>query len=254
MDYEKFAPLLGTWAESLKPFIESKEMDEIYAFLKQRSQEGRKICPDSSNTFRAFYETPKEYLNTIFLLQDPYPWIKNDVVVADGVAMSCRNTGALQPSLKLFYDGVVDCLPGYKQMLKEGTSQLSPDLGYLCNQGVMMLNTSLTTELNKPNSHSEAQVGGKKIKLWEPFVKFLFEEVISRYKSRKILIFCGAESQYYARYINPLQHKCINIEHPAAAAHKERAWNHEKIFLKINTLLAEDKMPTIDWLLTDPPF
>src|ERR1051326_6100307 len=110
MEYEKVAEQFGTWAPKFKPFIESKEFDAIFKHLKTQGKEGITICPDSKDVFRSFKETPYEKLRAVFLLQDPYPWIKGGKMVADGIPMSCSNTKVLQPSLELFYRGMEDDL------------------------------------------------------------------------------------------------------------------------------------------------
>lgn len=241
MDYVKFEPLLGSWAPKMKPFIESKECDAIYEFLKAESQRGRKICPQSQDTYRAFLETPYEKLNVVFMLQDPYPWIKFGKYVADGIAMSCKNTGILQPSLDLFYDGMEnDLYNGLNvNMVK------TPDLSYLCNGGIMMLNTALTAEMNKPFSHTE---------IWKPFTKFLLEEVLAKYNNGLIFVLAGKQSQYFAKYINPMQHYIIEVEHPAAAAHKNRAWKHENVFSRINYILKQNNNYEPVWSYEEVPF
>jgi uracil-DNA glycosylase len=254
MQFDSFKEKLGSWAESLRPFIESQECDKIYEYLKRRSQEGKRILPAHKDTFRAFEKTPMDKLRVIFFLQDPYPWVKDGIVVADGIAMSCSNTGKLQPSLDLFYKAIVDSFPELKGLLKDKIAEKLPDLSYLCEQGVMMLNTSLTTEMSKPSSHSEINEEGRTVKLWEPFMRYFLEEVIAHYPRRLILVFAGAHSQHYLKYVNPLQHICLEVEHPAAAAHKEREWRHNDIFLKINKIIAEDKTPPIEWLFYDVPF
>ena len=52
---EHFHP---SWHGKMKPFIESNECDEIYAFLKKESKRGKQIAPLSSQVYRCFKETP----------------------------------------------------------------------------------------------------------------------------------------------------------------------------------------------------
>jgi len=236
MNYESFEPYLGTWGPKLKKFIEGPQCDRIYEYLQKRSREGKTILPSWENTFKAFQKTPFDKLKVIFFLQDPYPWIKDGKVVADGIAMSCSNTKIEQPSLTAFYDA-----------LGLSPKERSPDLSYLCEQGVMLLNTALTVELNKPTSHSKVRIDDKKIRLWEPFTQFLLEEVITPYTRGLILVFAGKESQYYEKFVNPLQHYIFHVEHPATAAHQEREWKHEGIFDKIDYLLKQNNNITINW-------
>lgn len=235
MNYEKFKPLLGTWASKLRPFIESKDADKIYFFLKEESNRGKTILPKSGSTYRSFATTPYGNTQVVFLLQDPYPWIKKDIPVADGIALSCSNTGELQPSLEMFYDAIEDDL--YQGLnLKDPRD---PNLEYLCKQGVMMLNTSLTVEKDKSSSHYE---------LWKPFTTYLFEEIFTNYNRGLIFVLCGEKSHYYERYIHPMQHYVFKLEHPANAARKLRKWDHQNIFKKINKLLLENNNTSINWM------
>jgi uracil-DNA glycosylase len=235
MIYANFEHLLGSWGESLQPFIESSTCDKIYEFLKGEAKRGKKICPVSSETYRAFYETPKSDLRVIFVMQDPYPWEKWGTIVADGIALSCSHHKAPQASLEKFYEGIEDDL--YNGLTLQHFPSL--DLKYLCNQGVMMLNSSLTCELNKSNSHFE---------VWKPFTTYLFEEVIAQIREKLIIVLCGENSHYYERFVNPLQHYLFKLEHPANASRRERKWIHDHIFQKINRLVEEHKQPPISWM------
>lgn len=236
ISYEKVAPQLGDWAPKFKDFIESQDFQDIYAFLKAEAREGKVICPEHFNTFRAFRECPFSKLRAVFILQDPYPWVKLDrdgkkVYTADGLAMSCSNTGACQPSLELFYQGIEDDL-GVKV-------PRHPDLSYLAQQGILLLNTSLTVEMNKPSSH-----GGK----WDKFIEYLFENVINFYTKGLVYVSFGKNAHIMAKTIVPFLHWGFEVEHPAAAAHKGREWEHNKIFTKINKILKNSNDEQINWV------
>jgi uracil-DNA glycosylase len=230
MNYEKVASQFGEWGPKFKPFIESDAFDEIFKFLKSESAQGKTICPASKDVFRAFRETPYKDLKAIFLLQDPYPWIKNGVMVADGIPMSCSNNKILQPSLELFYEGMEDDL-GIKV-------PRNPDLSYLCNQGVLFLNSSLTVEANKRNSHKG---------IWDKFNSFLVEEVINFYNTGLCYVSLGEDAKLMTKAITPFLHYSFEVEHPAAAAHHERKWNHSKIFSAINKVIKNNNNHEIKW-------
>lgn len=238
MDYLKVADQLGDWGPKLRPFIESKEFDEIFKFLKSQSREGKIICPESKNLFRSFRETPYKDLRCIFLLQDPYPWIKGNKYIADGVAMSCANTGVCQPSLEKFYEGMEDDL-GVKV-------PRIPDLSYLCRQGVMFLNTSLTVELNKSGSHTKDIFG--KAGLWDKFILFLVEQVINFYNTGIVYVSLGDNAKIVTKAVIPFIHWGFEVEHPAVCTHKGGTWNHDKIFTKINRILKEHNNEQIKWV------
>lgn len=230
IQWEKIEPQLGDWAPKFKPFWESGGFDEIFGFLKAESAEKKVICPVHQNVFRAFRETPYSSLKCVFMLQDPYPWIKNGKYVADGIAMSCSNTGICQPSLDLFYDGIADDL--------DIEVPHNPDLSYLCKQGVLFLNTSLTVELNKPTSHT---------KLWDKFMNYLIEEVINYYSNGLIYVSFGKNAHLLAKAMMPFLHWGFKVEHPAAAAHQERKWDHQNIFSQINKILKSCNNEQIYW-------
>lgn len=241
MNFDKFAPQLGDWAEKLRPFIESEQCDKIYARLKADSNRGKIICPAHQDTYRAFRETPWKQLKAVFIAQDPYPWVKDGQFVADGLALSCSNTKVLQPSLSIFYDGIEDDI-GRENMPEH--SIRDSDLSHLSYQGIMMLNSALTVEKDLVGSHRE---------LWMPFTQYLLEEVFTKSNKSLIFILMGKEAQYFNRYINPMQHTIYEIEHPAAAAHKQRKWEHKNVFSKVSRLVKENHSYNISWM-SDLPF
>jgi len=230
MIYEKVADQFGDWAPKFKPFIESPEFDKIFKFLKDESKENKEICPKHEDVFRTFKETPYSKLKAIFILQDPYPWMKNGVMIADGIPMSCRNTGRCQPSLELFYEGMEDDL-GIKVPRE-------PDLSYLSREGVLLLNSSLTVELNKPTSHAG---------IWDPFLNYLIQDVINFYNSGLCYVSFGKNAHAMAKAVIPFLHWGFEVEHPAAAAHKQRKWDHQNVFSKINKVTKGNNNELIKW-------
>lgn len=69
LEYESFKDKLGAWAPKFKPFIEGKEMWNIYQTLKADAAGGT-IVPKSSDTFRAFKTVDPKNLKVIFYLMD----------------------------------------------------------------------------------------------------------------------------------------------------------------------------------------
>lgn len=228
MKYNKFKDQLGSWGPELQEFIESKECDEIYEFLKNESKSGKVITPVSENTFRAFKECPFDKLKAVIVLMDPYPTVKNGVLVADGIPMSCSNTGVMQPSLKLFYEGIESDIYGGMNlhMIKD------PDLTYLSNEGVLLLNSSLTTQVGTTGAHRD---------LWMPFNEYLFTKVL--HNKNIPIIFCGKQALELEKYTST-NHTILTCEHPVAASYRGGKWNHNNIFSKTNKLVGED----IQWV------
>lgn len=230
MDFSDFEPLFGKWAERFKPFIESKEMFEIYKRIKSDAftEDGKRkeiICPSNENVFRAFKTTDPAEIKTIWYLMDPYPKrYKGGALQATGIAMDCSNSPdkSIQPSLSKFYEGMS------KDLDKEVEKSLS--LEYLHEQGVMFLNTDLTCKLNKTASHEG---------LWEPFQKYFLEEIMRGYTGI-IYVLAGKASHRMERYINPLGNHIFKIDHPVSASYKNTEWDCKKIFSLTNKIISQN--------------
>ena len=239
MIWEKFKHQFHpSWHAKMRPFIESEECDKIYAFLKAESKRGKRVAPLSMHVWRCFFETPLDELKVVMVGMAPYHTLKNDSPVADGLLMGCSITEQLQPSLdqyygameREFYDGM------NLSMIK------NPDVTHLAQQGVLMLNASLTTEINKAGSHME---------LWEPFIKYLFEEIINHLGVP--IIFLGKDASKYKKYTGIFTH-VFEISHPASASYKGTEWDTEGVFLKVNRLLEENNGFSVQWVPIDVPF
>jgi uracil-DNA glycosylase len=227
-----------SWHAKMKPFIESEECDKIYAFLKAESKRGKKVAPLSMHVWRCFLETPLTDLKVVMMGMAPYHTLKNNAPVADGLLMGCSITEQLQPSLEQYYTAVEkEFYNGLNlEMIK------SPDVSYLAQQGVLMLNASLTVEINKAGSHMD---------VWEPFIKYLFEEVINHLGVP--ILFLGKDAAKYKKYTGIFAH-VFELSHPASASYKNTDWDTEGVFSKIDILLEENNGFTVQWLPIDVPF
>lgn len=88
LEFESFAPCFGMWADKFRPFIESKEMFDIYQKLKKDAQR-EIIVPKSDSTFRAFATSNPDNIKTIWYMMDPYPKrYKNKVPQATGLTQN----------------------------------------------------------------------------------------------------------------------------------------------------------------------
>jgi len=241
MEYKKFSDALCRWGPKFKRFIESEDMDKIYHKLKSDSKVGKKLTPDSKDTFRVFCEVPPEKLRVVWFLQDPYPSIKNGELVATGVALDCSRTKVLQASLEIFYDSMERELANGMDlgMIKD------PSLDHLLKQGIMLINSDLTCEVGKSGSHEG---------LWKPFMRYFIEEILNKEERGLIFVLSGKSSQRLEKYINPLQHYIFKTSHPASAAYLGKNWDSEGIFGKINNILKQNNGEEyqIDWIDSVP--
>jgi len=239
MDFKKFENLFHeSWHDKMRPFIESEECDNIYKFLKAESQRGKRIAPLSVNVYRCFLETSLDDLKLVILGMCPYHTLKNDMPVADGLAMSCSVTGYLQPSLDQFYNAIEREVYGGLCL----NSEKNPDLTYLAKQGVLLWNAALTTEINKAGSHLE---------IWEPFTKYVFENILNT--TGVPIMYLGKEAAKFQRYTAPFSWN-FPVSHPASAAYKNTDWDSEGTFKNVVQVLKNNNNYEIDWLDQDPPF
>jgi len=239
MQWEKFKDQFHeSWHLKMKSFIESEECDAIYEFLKKESRRGKQIAPLSPNVFRAFKETSLEDLKVVLVGMCPYHTSKNGIAVADGLLMGCSISKYLQPSLDQFYNAI-------EKELHNGLHLhyvKNPDVGYLARQGVLMFNAALTTEINKAGSH---------MTLWEPFTKYVFEEILAT--TGVPVVFLGKDAAKYQKYSPPFSYSFV-LSHPASASYKNTDWDSEGTFGKINKILKDNNDFQINWLQEVAPF
>ena len=233
MNWEKFKDLFDeSWHPKMKPFIESEDCDKIYEQLKADSKRGKTIAPLSQNVWRCFKETRFQDVKVILIGLCPYHTMADYQPVADGLMMSCSVTKSLQPSLFQLYQGMEREVYGGFCMDRNR----NPDLTFLAKQGVLLCNAALTTEIHKAGSH---------LKIWEPFMKYLLEEVFSF--TGIPIVFFGKEAGKLKRYVSPFTFH-FEVSHPASASYRNSYWDTEGVFTKINTLIKETNGYKIDWL------
>lgn len=231
LNEDSFKDLFGDWWNKIRPFFLKGGFDPIYNFLKKESKRGKIILPESHNVFRCFRETPYKDLKVIFVGLSPYHTLKNGKPIADGLMLSCSLTNYLQPSLESWYSSC-------EKELFDGltlTHVKNPDLSFLAHQGVLLLNMGLTVEYLKANSHGV---------LWEPFMKYFFEEVIGM--TGVPIVFLGKEAAKLEKYVMPFTW-VFKLSHPASAAYNNTAWDSDGVFKKLNKILKERNNDVINW-------
>lgn len=224
-----------SWWPKMRKFIESEECDRIYKFLKEESKRGISIAPLSSDTFRCFLETPLDELKCVLVGMCPYHTFRGGLPIADGLLMGCSITNYPQPSLDQFYTALENEL--YNGLDLHCIK--NPDVSYLVKQGVLMLNAGLTVQMNYAGSHNA---------VWEPFMKFLFEEIINVYNVP--VIFLGREAEKLDKYLAPHTWSRI-LSHPVSSCYRQEQWSSQGVFKELNKILMKNNGYSIDWLNTN---
>ena len=232
MNWNKFnSKFHESWHNKIQKFIESQECDEIYAYLKQRKEEGAEIAPSSFCLFRAFKETSFDELKCVIIGENPYNTFVEDEPIDIGILFSASTR--MQPNLHEFYNGL-------EKELYNGLNLniiYDYDLNYLTSQGVLMIPSSFTIEKDSDKGHN---------KLWKPFMEYLLSEVIG-YTGVPIL-FLGRSKQYM--HLVKQSNHCYSLELPKIG----NVWETNNVFNKINEQIWESNKDTIMWLNIDAPF
>lgn len=222
--YERLKP--SGWADKLKGFLLTNDFDDILEELYNQSIVGKRFTPVIKQLFRAFEECPYSELKVVMIGQDPYPQPN----VADGIAFSCSNLGKIQPSLKFMYNDL-------ENTVYPNGFTWDPDLSRWSNQGVLMLNTSLTTEIGKIGKHYD---------IWKPFMDYLLD-ILTDSNTGIIYVFMGRQAEDWARKIPETNYKLFTT-HPASAAYrKDGSWDSNDMFNRVNQIIQGAEGTQITW-------
>jgi uracil-DNA glycosylase len=217
---EKLTP--SGWAVKLRGFIQSSDFDKILENLLKERDEGKRFTPPLKYAFRAFEECPTSDLKVVIIGQDPYPHFG----VADGIAFSCGLTGKPQPSLKNLFEAI-------EQTAYQGyPTHMDPDLSRWSQQGVLLLNTALTTQVDKVGTHYD---------IWKDFIMYVLD-MLSLTNSGLIFILLGAKAQELESVIGQ-NHYILKASHPASAAYTKTTWDCNDVFNKTNEILTQNNGP-----------
>jgi len=221
--YEGLKP--SGWADKLKGFILSDDFYSILEQLLQESQSGARFTPVLKQLFRAFHECPYGELKVVIIAKDPYP----KAGVADGLAFSCSNTENAKGPLKFIYKEIDNTVSEFHDHDR--------DLSKWSNQGVLLLNTALTTTAGKPGTHTE---------LWEPFIAYLLD-YLTHYNTGLLYVFMGPEAKEWKDSISKNNYKFFTTYPGNTVSKGEPRWDSGDLFNNINKVLEENYKFQITW-------
>jgi len=214
-----------SWKLVLQDEFDQPYFTNIIQFLKQEKLKGKIIYPEGKNIFNAFEQTPFDNVNVLILGQDPYHGIGQ----AHGLCFSVQDGIKPPPSLMNIY-----------KELNDDIGKAIPTSGNLLHwaqQGVLMLNASLTVEANTPMSHSK--IG------WERFTNAVIQK-LSDQKQGLVFILWGRFAQEKELYIDGSKHTILKAAHPSPFS----AYNGFfgcKHFSKTNEILLSQGKKAIEW-------
>ena len=214
-----------SWLKYLESELKSESMQNLKEFLKKKYDEKIIIYPKPGEYFFALNATPLNKVKVVILGQDPY----HGPGQAHGLSFSVRDGVRLPPSLQNIY----------KELITDVNVSVSKsgDLTRWAEQGVLLLNSVLTVEHEKPASHQK--------KGWEKFTDAVIS-VINGHCEHVVFILWGAYAQKKAAFVDRKKHLVLQSVHPSPLS-SHRGFFGSKPFSQANAYLKEHGKKQIDW-------
>lgn len=213
------------WYELLKNEFESESYKNLEKWLNYEYSH-KIIYPEPKNVFNALNLVKFNDVKVVIIGQDPYHNPKQ----AHGLSFSVEKDINSPPSLKNIY-----------KELESDCGCYIPNNGNLtkwAKQGVLLLNSVLTVEQNKPNSH--------KGKGWEQITTKIVELLNGR-ENPVIFLLWGGNAKNIGKIIDTKKHFVLTAVHPSPMSANQGGWFGCKHFSKTNEILKNLGETPIDW-------
>ena len=216
-----------SWKKILKDEFTKDYFLQITTFLKTEKAAGKIIYPPGPLIFNAFYKTPFTKVKIVLLGQDPY----HNPGQAHGLSFSVPDGIAKPPSLVNIFKELQTDL---------GISPpASGNLEKWAEQGVLLLNASLTVRKNEPSSHSK--IG------WLEFTDAVIKK-ISGEKLGIVFLLWGRFAQEKQMLIDETKHHVLKAAHPSPFS-ADKGFFGCRHFSKANEFLMQEGLSPVDWKL-----
>ncbi len=214
----------SSWKEKLEAEFEKDYFKNLIAFIKEDIK-NHQIFPPGKLIFNAFDRCPFDEVKVVIIGQDPY----HGPGQAHGLCFSVNDGVKFPPSLVNIF-----------KELKEDLGVEMPASGNLerwADQGVLLLNATLTVRARSAGSHQG--------KGWEEFTDAVIQKVNDE-KEGVVFILWGAYAQKKGMIIDDQKHHVIKSPHPSPfSAHS--GFFGSKPFSKTNAYLKNKGLPEISW-------
>jgi len=214
-----------SWLSILSNEFQKPYFAELKQFLVAEIKAGKTIYPPAPHIFAAFYRCPFDQVKVVILGQDPY----HGPGQAHGLSFSVNKGVRTPPSLQNIY-----------KELKNDLDLSIPDHGDLhawAEQGVLLLNATLTVQHKSPASH---QGQG-----WEKFTDQVIQ-AISTQKEQVVFLLWGRFAQSKAPLIDAKKNLILQAAHPSPFSAHNGFFGCAH-FSQANQYLKAHKITPIDW-------
>ncbi len=219
-----------------KPILQKIMLD--YPDLEGTLQQERikfdgflEIYPENQNIFRAFQLCSLGDLKIIIIGQDPY----HQPNQAQGLAFSVKPGIKIPPSLQNIFKEIQNDLQKPNYQIKSG------ELISWAQQGILLLNTTLTVRQGNPNSH---------FKLWKGFAQKVLDCVLAEKKDIILMLWGNNAKNLIKKTPNSIleKHHIFTSSHPSPLSANRGGWFGNKMFSNVNSKLKELEKEEIKWL------
>ena len=212
------------WKAVLQPEFEKEYFRKLKQFLLEEKKH-HVVYPPGPMIFAAFDHTPFSEVKVVILGQDPY----HGPDQAHGLSFSVAPGVPKPPSLINMFKEIRDDLgypiPG------------SGNLEKWADQGVLLLNATLTVRAHTPGSHQKQG--------WEQFTDAVIKTISER-KEGVVFLLWGAYAQAKEALIDTTKHHILKAPHPSPLS-ASRGFLGCRHFSKTNELLRYQGQSAIDW-------
>ena len=219
-----------SWKHVLGPVLSSEEARQLEGWLQAEEEGGKLVYPPRANRLKALELTPLDQVKVVILGQDPY----HGPGQAMGLSFSVPSGVKLPPSLRNIYKELASDL-GVEMPT---TGDLSP----WAQQGVLLLNNTLTVEAGKAGSHAGRG--------WDEVTDACIAAVAER-EEPSVFILWGSHAQAKAKRIPELHSGChlvIESPHPSPLS-AYRGFFGSRPFSRTNEYLHKSGRGGVDWTI-----
>ena len=213
-----------SWRQILQPEFDKPYFELLTTFVRQQYQT-RQCFPPARLIFNAFDSCPFNQVRVVIIGQDPY----HDVGQAHGLCFSVNEGIPIPPSLMNIYKEIQRDLG--KPIPTSGNLQRWAD------QGVLLLNATLTVEAHRPGSHQG--------KGWEELTDAVIQ-ALNEQREHLVFMLWGSYAQRKGQFINRRKHLVLETSHPSPLS-VYRGFDGCAHFSKANPYLTQLNLQPIDW-------
>ncbi len=218
--------IVESWKTVLNSDFRSDYFKKIEKHIAKEKNKNHKIFPPENYIFNAFNHTPFNDVKVVIIGQDPYHGINQ----AHGLSFSVLAGNKHPPSLiNIFKELETDVDIPYPK---------SGDLTPWADQGVLLLNASLTVRQAEANSHQK--IG------WQKFTDSVIQNLSDQRENIVFLLWGGFAKKKGAK-IDPSKHHILTCGHPSPLSANRGFWFGNQHFSKTNKILKKIGKTEIDW-------